>query len=314
MELTVILPVYNGAKTLPEALASLREQDPGAPWEVVAVDDGSTDGTLAILEAAAADFPAPMRVLTGPNGGPGAARNKGLSAAEGTFVTFLDADDLYLPGALNAMLTAAREHKADLVLFDAETVSEDGVSVPFPTSDLPGGEMTARDALFAEPAPWSKLIRRRIFVDNPLRFPEGVWYEDLAMIPAVGAFADRIWYEKTVLYRYRRTPGSITHSGWSEKHMDVIAALDRLARTVPQLYGEAEVLAFRHLYGTFVWQAWEAGDLDAIRRINAFMKEKFPGWEKEDLIRREPWKRRRAASLFYNEKFGLIRLWKGGAK
>ncbi|MBP5289378.1 MAG: glycosyltransferase [Clostridia bacterium] len=311
MELTVIIPAFNAEKTLPDTLASLRAQTLSAAWEVIAVDDGSTDGTGGILAAAAADFPAPFQVITQENAGVGAARNRGLIAAEGDYVTWLDADDLLLPDALNTALTEALSRDADILMFDSEYLYPDGRVEPYPASPEPAGDLTARDYLYAEPAPWNKLIRRKIFVDEGLRFPEGIWYEDLALIPALGAFAEKIWYCKKVLHRYNRAGESITRGAWSAKRLDILKALDCLIRLVPTQREDAEVLAFRHLYGTFAWQAWQAGDLDAIRAINAFVADKLPHWEKDPLIQLEPWKRRFTATLFYREEFGLLRLWKG---
>lgn len=314
MELTVIIPAYNAEKTLPEALLSLRTQTLKEGWEVVAVDDGSADGTGAILAAAAADFPVPIRVITQENAGVGAARNRGLVNAEGTYVTWLDADDALVPEALETALAEATAQNADILVFDSVFVYPDGRTAPYPASPCPEGALSAEDYLYSEPAPWNKLIRRRIFVDEGLRFPEGIWYEDLALIPALGAFAGTIRYLKKPLHRYHLAGESITRGAWSKKRLDVLRALDQLIRFVPQMREEAEVLAFRHLYGTYAWQAWEAGDLDAIRAINTFVSEKFPHWEKDPLIREEPWKRRKAASLFYKERFGMLRLWKGRRK
>ena len=92
---SVIIPAWNAAPFLAEAIASVRRQT----WpvnEIIVVDDGSTDGTAEVARAAGSD----IRVICQENLGPAAARNRGLAAASGDYVTFLDADDLYVEGKI----------------------------------------------------------------------------------------------------------------------------------------------------------------------------------------------------------------------
>ena len=108
--LSVVLPAWNAAPYVAEAVRGIAAQDlPGI--EIVAVDDGSTDGTAEALERALAAFEAgdPSRrgvLLRQPNRGAGAARNAGLARAEGALVTFHDADDVLMPGTLPALAGA----------------------------------------------------------------------------------------------------------------------------------------------------------------------------------------------------------------
>ncbi len=93
-----MMPVYNGARYLREAVESVFAQTFDG-WELIALDDGSSDGSLAILEEAAASDPR-VRVESGANSGVAATRNRGLSLARGRYVTFIDQDDLLHPMAL----------------------------------------------------------------------------------------------------------------------------------------------------------------------------------------------------------------------
>ncbi len=109
---SVVVPAYNAAATLPGAVASVT----GDPLvrELLVVDDGSTDATAEV----AAALPG-VTLLRRANGGPSAARNTGIEAAAGEWVAFLDADDRWLPGKLDAQLRAASEHpEAVLVATD----------------------------------------------------------------------------------------------------------------------------------------------------------------------------------------------------
>lgn len=118
---SVVIPAFNAERHLGEAIASAMAQTL-PPLEVLVVDDGSTDGTRAVAEG----FGAAVRVFTGPNAGPSAARNRGVREARGDWVAFLDADDLFEPG----YLAAAEEHlvanpDAGLLCFGVR-VYEDG--------------------------------------------------------------------------------------------------------------------------------------------------------------------------------------------
>lgn len=102
--LSVIIPVWNGARYLAEAIASVLAQE-APPLEVLVVDDGSTDDSAAVAER----FGGPVRCLRRPHAGLAAARNAGLDAARGAFLLHLDADDLLPPGSIAvrmAVLTA----------------------------------------------------------------------------------------------------------------------------------------------------------------------------------------------------------------
>src|SRR5687768_9263299 len=86
--ISVVVPAFNAARTLPACLDTLIRQEVGEPYEVIVVDDGSTDTTLAV----AASYGPPVRVVRQPHRGPAAARNAGIRAASGEIVLFTDAD------------------------------------------------------------------------------------------------------------------------------------------------------------------------------------------------------------------------------
>ena len=101
---TCVVPVYDGERFLAEALDSALAQD-YEPMEIVVVDDGSTDGTPDV----AAGYGDRIRYLRQENAGPSAARNRGLEASRGEFVSFLDADDLWVPGKTALQVETLRE-------------------------------------------------------------------------------------------------------------------------------------------------------------------------------------------------------------
>ncbi|MBR3836812.1 MAG: glycosyltransferase family 2 protein [Clostridia bacterium] len=318
MELSVIVPVYNGEKTLRCTLDSLLAQGKlPFSWEVVAVDDGSTDGSLTILkeyEKKGQEAGVEIRVLTFENGGVGVCRNRGLAAARGKVITYLDSDDQLVPGALSSLMEKKKETGASVLIFDSCYLFADGKTSSFSASPHPGGWMEVEDYMLSLPCPWNKLFDRRLFTDENFLFEEGILYEDLALIPALGIGAKgKIWYEKKPFHLYYQSEGSIMRSPWSERKLDIFPALEALKRNAEGEKEAVEYLFWLHLYRNFTWIFWHAGRRDAICRGNKLMRKHFPHWQKNPLIRRNASLRERLTSLlFYYEAFPLIALWKGG--
>ena len=111
-EISLVMPCYQNGATLERTVRSILAQT-FADWELIAVDDGSTDDTGARLDALAKEEPR-MRVLHQANGGVSAARNAGMACARGRFIGLVDADDHLLPGALEALL-AMTDERTDIV-------------------------------------------------------------------------------------------------------------------------------------------------------------------------------------------------------
>ena len=125
---SIITPVYNAARWLPETLASVRAQTLD-DWEHILVDDGSKDSSIAIVEDAAAADPRVRLLRTPRNEGPSAARNLALDAARGRFIAFLDADDLWLPEKLARSVEWMTPLGYGFIYHDYRHISQDGARV-----------------------------------------------------------------------------------------------------------------------------------------------------------------------------------------
>ncbi len=124
-QISVIIPSYNYARVLPRALDSVLAQVT-VDTEVIVVDDGSQDDTAEVIAGYSERYPA-LRVIRQANAGPGAARNRGLRAARGTYALLLDADDELLPDALGILRTLASEHPDAAMFLGAQiSVMADG--------------------------------------------------------------------------------------------------------------------------------------------------------------------------------------------
>ena len=127
---SVVMANYNGAAFLAEAIRSALDQSIGsqgpAALEVVLADDGSTDASLAIAHAIAAEDPRLVVLPPAPNGGPAAARNRGFATARGHWIAVMDSDDLMHPERLERLLAAAGRDGCDIVADDMLAFFEDG--------------------------------------------------------------------------------------------------------------------------------------------------------------------------------------------
>jgi glycosyltransferase involved in cell wall biosynthesis len=126
MKVSVIIPCYNVARYLQRCLEHVFAQT-YRDIEVIAVNDGSTDDSLAVLRAMEPQSPFPFRIIDQPNQGAPAARNAGLALACGTYVQFLDADDVLLPGKIASQVKLARDQgMPDLIIGSSRTLAPDG--------------------------------------------------------------------------------------------------------------------------------------------------------------------------------------------
>ncbi len=166
MTVSVVVPAYNYGQFLPQALESLRVQT-YPDWECIVVDDGSTDDTLAVVQAAAAGDRR-VRYVSQPNRGPSAARNRGIAESAGDYIQFLDADDLLPPTKLGAQVRAMESDPSIGIVYSdarffrvsATELIRFRVSGPRP-STVPDG--SSRDPLL-----WALIHNNIMVVEGPL--------------------------------------------------------------------------------------------------------------------------------------------------
>lgn len=216
--ISVVVPFYNNAADLGECLASIAAQTHTA-LQVIMVDDGSTDGSAEVARSQAAADPR-FTLVSVPNGGPGRARNTGVSAASGEFLAFVDADDLVPPDAYATMLAVLERTGSDFVSGGVLRLTKSGLS----RSGLHAKAIRARrlrtridrsPELFYDISVWNKLFRRSFWDATGLRFPEGMLWEDLVAMTQAHVLATSVDVITEPIYHWRdRDAGgpSITQS------------------------------------------------------------------------------------------------------
>jgi glycosyltransferase involved in cell wall biosynthesis len=122
---TVVMANFNGANWIGDAIKSVQRQS-AANWELIVVDDASTDASAEIVRAAAANDPRIVLLTSPSNAGPSVARNRALACARGRWITILDSDDLFADGRLESLLARAESDGADIVADDLLIMTESG--------------------------------------------------------------------------------------------------------------------------------------------------------------------------------------------
>ena len=248
---SVVVPVYNTAARLPACLESLRTQDL-SDVEFILVDDGSTDGSLALCRAFAAKD-ARFRVLSGPNGGVCVARNRGLDAARGDWIAFCDSDDRVRPAIYTTLLALAARERADLAsgaLCDCgpEKTADGVVMFPFAgaAETLRGrAEILARvfyplllGTRRVNGYLVASLFRRDLIEARKIRFRRGITMcEDEMFLLDYLLSAGTLAAVRTTLYDYLRFEASAC-SGYYRREGDFVRARNwlRLAREKRRIF------------------------------------------------------------------------------
>jgi glycosyltransferase involved in cell wall biosynthesis len=225
--ISVVVPVHNAAAHLAGCLDSILA-DASADLELVAVDDGSTDGSAALLAERAARDPrlVVVRHEGGRNRGVATSRNLGLACARGEYVRFVDADDRVRPRSNDVLLDIARRERADVVAFNGEETGGGLPAVRIHRRPKPEGVITGEAwvALCCRQKElrhfvWLRLYRRAYLAECALAFREGIVHEDIAWITEGDLRAQRLVYTERVLYDYVRTPESLTRAETDDRLM-----------------------------------------------------------------------------------------------
>lgn len=116
MKYSIIMPVYNAEKTLRRSIDSVIKQTVG-DWELICVDDGSKDNSYSVLKSLS-NLDNRIKVIHKNNGGPGSARNKGISLAKGEYIAFLDADDMWTFTFLETIEKKIANKPKDIIFYN----------------------------------------------------------------------------------------------------------------------------------------------------------------------------------------------------
>jgi hypothetical protein len=289
---SVILPTYNRASFLPHAFESLTAQT-FTDWDVILVDDGSTDGTREVATAFAERHPGRVRYVHQKNGGAYAARNRGLADATGQYIAFFDSDDLWLPHHLERCVTALESNaEVDWVFGASRQVNcETGTTIEPNTFFVAGHprpflalqtRMTGDLRIITDPSALecqiehglycglqNSVMRRRLFSATRFDDHSRVVDDEMFVIRVLAAGACLAYFmEPHVIYQVHAENSSGSAAGISaEKQVaifsEMTAALEQLrseiAWTPPQRRALTKRLSTEYFWHLGYLGLWQAG-------------------------------------------------------
>lgn len=224
--ISVIIPAYNAQAYLRECLESVLAQS-FSDWEAIIVNDGSTDSTCDI----AAGFTARdsrFRLVSTPNGGLSSARNAGIAVARGQWLTYLDSDDTLYPDALAKLMAAASAAENIDIVVAGLSRSRDIAAATDGRVEIMSGLSALEQGLYQRSVTTSacaKLFRRVVVAD--IRFPDGLYYEDLLYCVETLRRSARVAVIGDVIYYYRDNPSSFINT-FTPRRLDVLHVTARV--------------------------------------------------------------------------------------
>lgn len=302
MKLSVIVPVYNMAAEgkLQFCLDSLVNQTI-SDYEIIAVDDASTDNSLEVLQEYAGKYPDKVRVLAHEvNKRQGGAKNTGLKAATGEWVGFIDSDDWVTPDYYEKLLKRAAETGADMVGCDYNLVHshtfEVGQVVQNNSAQQTGvldrerhGKLIMRSGSMV-----IKIYKRQVIEENQLDFPEGIFYEDNCAGPVWSLYFTHFERVEEPLYYYYQHQTSTVHHVSGEKCRDRMKAAKLMLEQcrdrgfLERYYPEIQY-RFTELYYAVTLFSYMQGcphrRLSFVKELGRGIREAFPDFQENTYYR-----------------------------
>lgn len=303
MKLSVIVPVYNMAADgkLQYCLDSLVNQTI-SDYEILAVDDASTDDSLEILREYAGRYPEKIKVLThAVNKRQGGAKNTGLAAACGEWVGFIDSDDWVTPDYYEKLLERARETGADMVgcdynLVDSHTFEVGRVVQNNSAEQVGELDRERHGKLVMRPGSMViKIYKRQIIEENHLDFPEGIFYEDNCAGPVWSLYFTHFERVEEPLYYYYQHQASTVHHVSEERCRDRMKAAQRMLEQcrkrgfLEEYYPELQY-RFTELYYAVTLFSYMLGcprrRLSFVKELGQGIREAFPDFQENAYYQR----------------------------
>lgn len=294
MKLSIIVPVYNASDFLARCLDSLVDQTLESDYEIVLVDDASTDNSYELCKDYQEKYPELIKVEQhAQNKKQGAARNTGLAVAKGEYIAFVDADDYVSLSMYEKLLTLAFQENADIVDSDYYQVSFTGEKEMNRSiaPELLSLEDAARkkQLIMRHGRMWTKIFKRSLLADNDIRFIEKLFYEDNEFLPIVMCYVERVVKVDEPLYFYMTNSESTSNSLNNYAHFDRLSTAKKMienakSRKIYDEYKEEFDYKFIELFYIntiiFCLTRFNPVETDKIREIRAYMKKEYPDYKK----------------------------------
>lgn len=284
IKISVILPVYNVEEYIGECLLSLKKQT-FENFEVIIVDDGSSDHSIDRAKLIISNDKR-FKIVNKVNGGLSDARNYGVQFAQGEYITFIDSDDFIGKDLFLKVSKKIDEKKPDIIMYDfVKYYSKNKQKIircNFDENDKFSATRTVCNAC-------NKIIKLSFWKTHNFKFPVGIWYEDIAIIPALLNYTDQIEYINDEYYYYRTREGSITkQNSYNAKSMDIIKAFDYLKIHLDNKYPQVELeyLEVLHILYLGTQRFIAFNKIDEFNMLIDYVQNDYPNWMKNIYIKK----------------------------
>ena len=224
--LSIIVPVYNVEAYLERCLLSCLHQDISHDdYEIIVVNDGSTDGSLQVAERIAKEYDN-ILLLNKKNGGASSARNHGLQKASGKYIMFVDADDYLFENVLNDLVSQCEQYHLDVLCFwtcfESGSKKWDTEHQPFNDSDVMTGEYTLLHGMRIDSV-WQFVFKRELLLEQDLRFTEGIaCSEDVLFLMKLFPYVKRVMFTNHKVYVYSIDHPSVMRTDDTERKFKLV--------------------------------------------------------------------------------------------
>ncbi len=335
IKVSIVIPIYNVENYLRQCLDSTCGQTLDGV-EVIAVDDGSTDQSVQILQEYEEKYRDILHVYHIENQGVSHARNFGVTKAVGEYILFVDSDDFIASNMCELMYEKAVQGEDDIVICKYYDVREKTLTKKLVRTKSKSYNVSYEsdfsihenkfELTHISPFPWDKLYRRELIARYP--FPQGLRFEDLAIMYPVLCDAVRIGVVKKRLYNYRRASTTSFLNSLNEHTLDIIPALSLMVDSLKanghftEFYEEIEYICVRHLllrlnliFDSKRRQSLEnRGMFDLKQRIVRmtmdYLEKNFSGWQQNRYLKYSASESsKRMLPLYKSKRKMLRRLW-----
>lgn len=304
MKLSIIVPMYNVEQYIQQCLDSLVVQTLH-DFEVLVVDDGSTDQGSVIVDKMIEKYPNIIKQLHKKNGGLSDARNYAMPFAKGEYIAFLDSDD-YVEPTLYEKLVSKMDMGYDIVVTNIEYFYENGN----PSWVMKGltdwkCESLSKRALLSPMFAWNKIYKAKYFTQDKVQYPLNTWYEDIPVTAPIFATTDNIGYLDETLIHYRQREGSIMSVTKGQRLKEIFEIMKLVRNTFKELqldkeyHDELEYLHIEHLrlYGMFRFIRSPLFD-ELYDLSDSCMEDNYPNWKQNKYIKNLSLKNRIFLKIF----------------
>lgn len=287
---SIIIPIFNAERYLEKCVASVLSQT-YQDFEVILVDDGSTDGSPGLCDGFC-EIDSRFTAIHKKNGGVSSARNLGIDQSRGAYIMFLDADDEIVPECVEILMNNLAEHSADVSCGRTLQDSYDW----FTNQDVMiwSGDEPLKQSLMDNPltyAAWGKIYTREIIGDTRFNSTVRINEDSLFVFEICCKRPVFVSTEKRV-YIYNNVPNSASRQGFSEKYLDILAIAKRKEEIIRREYPQFRDLVknvcvkakmnYLHLLCSRTGNEHRSMELRLIREIKENKKYYIPAAKADD--------------------------------